>query len=197
MMTTSGRTTVHREGDRVWLEGVTGWFVGDRESSVHAAQAAAMAAVGEETTYEYLVGVSGLAFRMQVSKDGLCPSSPHSFCGYACHTRSSQALPWTLALYEVKPDDAEGMAAARKAIVESVEHGVPVQYGSEEDGIIVGYQKGGDEWICFHPMREGGTKTFIETVWPWGILMIKAPLIQSLEIGWLLTKSPFGCIDIN
>ena len=85
-------TTLHRDQDRVWLEGVSGWFVGDRESSVHAAQAAAMAAVGEDISYEYLVGVSGLAFRMQVSKDGLCPSSPHSFCGYPCHPRSSPIL---------------------------------------------------------------------------------------------------------
>ncbi len=41
------KTTVRREGDRVWLDGVSGWFVGDQESSVHAAQAATMEAVGE------------------------------------------------------------------------------------------------------------------------------------------------------
>jgi hypothetical protein len=168
-------TTVRRENGRVWLEGVKGWFAGDRESSVHAAQAAAMEAVGEDVPYEYLLGVSGLAFRMQVSKGGLCPSSPHSFCGYECHVRSSQALPWKLKLFEVKPDDAEGVARARQAIVESIDRGVPVQYGSEEDGIIVGYQKGGEEWICLHPMRDGGTKTFVETNWPWGILVFAAP----------------------
>ena len=89
-------TTVRREDGRVWLEGVSGWSPGERESSVHAAQAAVMEAVGEDVSYEYLVGVSGLAFRMQVSKDGLCPSSPHSFCGYGCHARSSQCLPWML-----------------------------------------------------------------------------------------------------
>ena len=168
-------TTVHRDAHRVWLEGVSGWFIGDRESSVHAAQAAAMAALGEEISYEYLVGVSGLAFRMQVSKDGLCPSSPHSFCGYPCHRRSSQALPWTLQLFEVKPEDTTQVEVARQAIVSSIERGVPVQYGSEEDGIIVGYQKGGQEWICFHPLREGGTKTFVETAWPWGILLFVEP----------------------
>jgi hypothetical protein len=169
------KTTVRREADRVWLEGVSGWSVGDRESSVHAAQAAAMAAVGEDISYEYLVGVSGLAFRMQVSKDGLCPSSPHSFCGYACHVRSSQALPWVLQLFEAKPKDAEKIQVARQAIMASIDRGVPVQYGSEEDGIIVGYQKGGEEWICYHPMREGGTKTFVETQWPWGILIFVEP----------------------
>jgi hypothetical protein len=168
-------TTLHRDADRVWLEGVSGWFIGDRESSVHAAQAAAMAAVGEEISYEYLVGVSGLAFRMQVSRDGLCPSSPHSFCGYPCHPRSSQALPWTLQLFEAKLDETEKVEAARQAVVASIERGVPVQYGSEEDGIIVGYQKGGQEWICFHPLREGGAKTFVETTWPWGILVFVEP----------------------
>jgi hypothetical protein len=168
------KTTVHREGDRVWLEGVNGWFVGDRESSIHAGQAEAMEAVGEDTTYAYLVGVSGLAFRMQVSKDGLCPSSPHSFCGYDCHTRSSQALPWKLKVFNVKPNDTAGVAAARQAVVASIERGVPVQYGGEEDGIIVGYQKGGAEWICFHPLREGGTKTFVETR-PWTIVVFKEP----------------------
>jgi hypothetical protein len=165
------KTTVHREDDRVWIEGVSGWFVGDRESSVHAAEAAVMEALGEDIGYEYLVGVSGLAFRMQVSRDGLCPSSPHSFCGYPCHARSSQALPWKLKIFEVKPEETDRVREARQAVVESIDRGVPAQYGSEEDGIIVGYQKGGAEWICFHPMRQGGNQTFVETAWPWGIAL--------------------------
>jgi hypothetical protein len=183
-------TTVRREDDRVWIEGVSGWFVGDRESSVHAAEAAVMEAVGKDITYEYLLGVSGLAFRMQVSKEGLCPSSPHSFCGYQCHARSSQALPWKLKIFEVKPEEADRVQEARQAIVESIDRGVPVQYGSEEDGIIVGYQKGGEEWICYHPMREGGTKTFVETAWPWGIALFterkeEPPARRELALGAL------------
>jgi hypothetical protein len=184
------KTTVHREGDRVWLEGVSGWFIGDRESSVHAAQAAVMDAVGEDVAYEYLVGVSGLAFRMQVSQEGLCPSSPHSCCGYQCVTRSTQALPWKLQVYEAKPEDTPQVAKARRAIVESIERGVPVQYGSEEDGLIVGYQKSGEEWICLHPMRDGGTKPFVETTWPWGIAVFTEreaglPAQRELAVGAL------------
>ena len=158
-----------REGGKVWIEGVKGWFCGEKESSVHAAQEAVMQAVGENITYEYLVGVSGLAFRMQVSKQGFCPSSPHLFCGYQCVARSVKALPWSVKVFEAKPEDNEKVKAARRAIVESIDRGVPVQYGSEEDGVIVGYQKNGDEWICLHPYREGGKKTFVETKWPWGI----------------------------
>jgi len=128
-----------------------------------------MQAVGENVTYEYLVGVSGLAFRMQVSKKGFCPSSPHSFCGYQCVRGAVEATPWKARIFQVKPEEAEKVKAARRAIVESIDRGVPVQYGNEEDGVIVGYQKSGEEWICLHPYREGGTKTFVETQWPWGI----------------------------
>jgi hypothetical protein len=42
------KATLHRSGDRVWLEGAKGWSLHERPSSVHAAQAAVMAAVGEE-----------------------------------------------------------------------------------------------------------------------------------------------------
>jgi hypothetical protein len=168
------RTTVHREGDRVWLEGVKGWFCGDKESSVHAAQEAVMQAVGEGTTYDDLVGVSGLAFRMQVHKE-LCPSSPHPCCGFPCVARSTQALPWKVRVFEVKPDDAPRVKEARQAVVESITRGVPVQYGSEEDGVIVGYHRDGEEWICLHPYRDGGAKTFVETMWPWGVVVFTGP----------------------
>jgi hypothetical protein len=169
------KAVLWRDGDKVWLEGVTGWFVGDKESSVHAAQEAVMQAVGMDVTYTNLLGASGLAFRMQVSREGLCPSSPHAFCGYQCVAGSVNALPWKVRVYEVKAEDTEAVAEARQAVVASIERGVPVQYGSEEDGIIVGYQKEGAEWFCFHPMHEGGTKRFVETDWPWGIAVFTEP----------------------
>jgi len=184
------KTTVKREGDQVRLEGITGWFVGDKESSVHAAQEAVMQAAGHDVTYEYLVGVSGLAFRMQVSQKGLCPSSPHPCCGYQCVARSTQALPLKVRIFEVKPDQKEKVSEARKAVVASIDSGIPVQYGSEEDGIIVGYRKSGEEWICYHPMRDGGKKTFVETNWPWGIAVFgpakeQVPAKRDLAVGAL------------
>jgi hypothetical protein len=77
-----------------------------KESSAHAAQEAVMQAVGEDIRYTDLLGTSGLAFRMQVSKDGLCPNSPHSFCGYQCVAGSVKALPWKIKVYKVKADNA-------------------------------------------------------------------------------------------
>jgi hypothetical protein len=169
------KTTVKREDDRVWLEGVSGWFVGDQESSVHAAQAAVMQAVGEDIGYTDLLGASGLAFRMQVSKDGLCPSSPHATCGCECVEGALSALPWQMQGYSAASDDAAGVERVRQVVVESINRGVPVQYQGEEDGIIVGYQKAGAEWICLHPMRNGGNETFVETNWPWGVVVYTEP----------------------
>jgi hypothetical protein len=149
------KAVVRREGDRVRLEGVKGWSFRERRSSIHAAQEAVMRAVGEGVSYEYLVGVSGLAFRIQLSRLGFCPSSPHAFCGFPCVARSKEALPWHVRVYAKKGEETADAAEIRRAIVESIDRGVPVQYGSEEDGIIAGYQKGGGEWLCLHPLHEG------------------------------------------
>jgi hypothetical protein len=134
-----------------------------------------MQALGYPVTYDYLLGVAGLAFRMQVSKEGLCPSSPHSRCGFQCVDPAVQALPYQQQMHQVKAEETEKVKEAREAVMASIDRGVSVQYGSEEDGLIVGYQKNGDEWICLHPMREGGKKTFVEKNWPWGVTVYTAP----------------------
>jgi hypothetical protein len=184
------KTTIRRERDRVWLEGVRGWSLHERPSSVHAAQAAVMWAVGEDVTYDYLLGVSALSFRMQVSKRGFCPSSPHAFCGFRCVARSREALPWEVRVFEMKPEETLQVRELRQAVVDSVERGVPVQYGNEEDGIIVGYQRNGEEWVCLHPLKNAGLKTFIATQWPWGVAVFtqqkrQIPTRRELAIGAL------------
>lgn len=167
------KTAVLRDGKRVWIDGVTGWAPWERQSSVHAAQETVMRAVGEETSYESLLGVSGLAFRMQLSQEGLCPSSPHPACGFACVDRSIEALPWQVRSLRCGPADVDTIREARRAVVESIERGVPVQYGNEEDGVIVGYQNEGEEWICYHPLRGDGN-SFVEAQWPWGVVLFTA-----------------------
>lgn len=164
-------TKILRDGDRVWLEGVESWFCGTKHSSVHAAQESVMKAVGEDVPYEYLLGVSGLAFRMQIFKLSLCPGSPHAFVGYQCVERASRALPWDYEFFDAKPEETERVKQERQAVKESIDRGVPVQYGIEEDGIVVGYAKDGEEWICYHTFHDKGNTTFIETRVPWGVMV--------------------------
>ena len=161
---------VNSESDRVWLEGIEGFSFEDYGSSVHGAQATILKALGTPLSYEYLLGISGLAFRMQVFKDALCPSSPHSCCGFMCVSRSTTSNPWNIKIYEVKPEDAEKVQELRNAVKDSIDRGFPLQYGSIEDGIIIGYQKDGEEWLCYDPLQQNGKKIVIEKEIPWGVV---------------------------
>jgi hypothetical protein len=141
---------VVRKDGEVRIEGVQRWSSGERGSSVQAAQAAIMSALGEDITYTDLVGASGLAFRMQVAKE-LCPSSPHPHCGAECKTGAIDAIPYEIRPYSIYGDDSVSIDDVRAAVVESIDRGVPVQYESFEDGVITGYRNDGSEWIVLHP----------------------------------------------
>ena len=165
------QTKINRDMDRVWLEGIECYCLTEKQSSVHAMQSAIMEALGEPVQYDFLVGVSGLAFRTQVSKEGLCPSSAHPCCGYPCLSGADEALPCEIQRLQIDPHKIDEVKQARQAVVDSIERGIPAQYGCEEDGVIIGYLGDGDEWICLHPAHDGGKKTFVETQWPWGLTL--------------------------
>jgi len=161
--------TLRRDGERVWLDGVKGWHVGEKQISVHAAMEAVLRAAGEEISYEYLVGVSGLAFRLQVSFDGLCPSSPHPACGFQCLELARAASPRQLeSLNAYQVEGAEKQAVLDK-VKASIDRGIAVQYGAEEDGVVVGYQQDA-ELLCLHPYKDHETP-FVETEWPWSFYL--------------------------
>lgn len=163
------KTTVNRHGDKVWLTGIDYWSVGEKESSLQAAQEAAMKALGEQVDYDYLVGVSGLAFRMQVFAKELCPSSPHAHCGYGCADRSAEFIPWKMEPMPMRADGSMDRDKANKMVVESIDRGTPVLYGNEEDGLIIGYQKSGREWICRNPFGQSMSEDIVNTRDPWGM----------------------------
>lgn len=76
--------------------------------------------------------------------------------GYPCVERSIQALPWKGQFYNTNPDEMINEEEIRKAVADSINQGIPVEYGSEEDGVIIGYQNNAKEWICIHPFDERG-----------------------------------------
>lgn len=177
----------HTDGGRVWID-VPGYDPGQMASSVHGAQARILQTIGEPLTYEQLVCYGGLAFRVQVHKT-LCPSAAHPCCGYMCIENSNRALPWKTRFYgalpdqEAKPERAAFEQQVRDAVRQSLDRGVPVHYGSEEDGLIVGYADQGRRWLCRHPYYKQGRETFWHDeakgfaggAWPWGIAVWTAP----------------------
>jgi len=164
--------TLQRDGERVWLDGVKGWHVSEKQISVHAAMEAVLRAAGEEMSYDYLVGVSGLAFRLQVHFDGgFCPSAPHPANGFECLELARAASPLQMEFLNAYQVEGADRTAVLDKVKASIDRGIPVQYGSEEDGVVVGYQ--GAELLCLHPYKDYKTP-FEETEWPWGFCVYPA-----------------------
>jgi hypothetical protein len=161
------RQRVRKEGNKVWIDGIAPWRPNEMTNSVMAALAVATQSMDTSASYEYLMGVSGTAFRLQFGK-GWCPSSPHSHCGYKTVSGAVDALPYELAVFEADAGNREAVAQTKAAVKQSIDRGLPAVYGREEDGLIVGYQGGGEQWLCVHPYR-ASEGLFLEDEWPWGV----------------------------
>jgi len=186
------RAVVKREEGKVWIEGVKGFSPAEYADSVHGVQARILQALGESLTYDDLICYSGFAFRIGVH-EGMCPSAGHPFCGFQCVENGYRALPWKTKAYEAQPRQKSEEALAgfeaevRAAIKESIDRGIPVHYGSEEDGLIIGYADEGRRWWCYHPYHEWGAepfwhdeaKGFAGGTWPWGIVIWLGPKTEA------------------
>lgn len=184
--------TLKREGGKVWIDNVNRFSPGEFASSVHGVQARILETLGEAISYEDLVCYGGFAFRANWHKAG-CPSAGHPCCGYMCVGNSQRALPWRSKVFEAFPwgkqrSDEQRQAfeaEACAAIKASIDRGIPVHYGGEEDGLIIGYADEGRRWWCVHPYHKGGGEPFWHDEaggfagsnrgWPWGIVVWTEP----------------------
>ncbi len=186
---------VMREGGRVWIAGIEGFSPAECASSSHGCQACILEGLGEALTYDDLLCYSGFAFRIAWHEQG-CPSAGHPCCGFACVENANRALPWQTTRYECFPPgkpqgEREAFEAkACAAIKESIDRGVPVHYGSEEDGLIIGYADDGRRWWCVHPYHKWGSEAFwydeaggfAGGKWPWGIAVWTAPKADAKRV---------------
>ena len=74
---------------------------------------------------------------------------------------------------EVKGDDPAGVATAKQRVRQSIDRGVPVIAGSEEDGIIVGYEDDG-QTLLWHSYYKGSRSEWGPMdKWPWGLGLLQ------------------------
>ncbi|MBN2587027.1 MAG: hypothetical protein JXA64_03210 [Candidatus Fermentibacteraceae bacterium] len=202
---------VIREKDIVRIRGIEGFSPAEYASSVHGSQARILEGIGEPLSYDDLICYSGFAFRVGIS-DRMCPSAAHPCCGYQCVRGSTNAIPWRLDLYERLPwedakDDPEVFRAkVNRAVAASIDRGIPVLYGGEEDGLIVGYADGGERWRCLHPYHKWGGEEFWHDEaegfaggsWPWAVVIWREPKPESelLSDGVLLENALRQAVDM-
>lgn len=174
MSSTPSPFALQREGDKVVITGLENAVIGlpPRNNSVCATLSDVLRAAGEDCSYEYLMGVSAAAFRAQMMTPGWCPSAPHSCCGFNCCDFGKPALPFAITDVPAKESEPETIAAARKAIVESIDRGVPVIWTSEENGLIVGYQEGGKA-LLMRPYAARKPGYVPMKKWPWGFWLLE------------------------
>jgi hypothetical protein len=139
---------VHNDG-KTFIAGMDqlAWPPEQTNSVMRTAAIAMQTAGHKQYTYQYLMGATGLAFRFQTHKEGWCPSSPHACCGQPAAQRLSTLLPYQSIEYpgfwERHKDEPSLVAAVHKDIRASIDRGIPVPFGSEENGLIVGYTDDG------------------------------------------------------
>ena len=73
-----------RDGNKVWLDLDELYPPKYKHpNTVFKSTAITLQAMGEDVSYEFLMGISGAAFRVQLHEEW-CPSSPHPDCGFDC-----------------------------------------------------------------------------------------------------------------
>jgi len=101
--------------------------------------------LGEQVSYEYLMGVSGAAFATRFRKDW----SPSSADPTVTPDHAKTAMEAVGYSYDWI---GSGMPDAGQLVMDSVGAGVPVVgmqlSGYPDWGLIVGYTRGGDTWVC-------------------------------------------------
>jgi len=110
-----------------------------RQNSVLATFSLIAERLGDETDYDFLMGVSGAAFRVQMASRQLCPSSPHARVGFDCATVAAEAWGRPIKSWPSADADETRRAVARAAVVASIDIGLPAVYDHEEASLIVGY----------------------------------------------------------
>ncbi len=154
---------IRREKNRTYITGLEDHGIGCKDAhdnSMIASIAGVMQALGEkELTYEYLMGASGAAFRVQMGEPNWCPSAACAECGYNCIPGAMKATGYQLRWINTQRENEwllDGVKEAMKAVPTSIDRGVPVIQTGKETSLIVGYHQNGNLITRPYELHEDG-----------------------------------------
>lgn len=159
------------------IEGVgtiRGFAQGRDHTFIHCLELV-LAGAGRDVAYDELMGLSGLAFRLQFRVDRWDVGNPDPFVGESCAGPLFAAIGWDYEVRAVRRDELAEANALREAIRQSLDDGVPVLAANlippEDWGIITGYRPD-RTWLCraYHGGAEAEDRP--ATGWPTAVVML-------------------------
>jgi len=152
--------------------------------------------IGDHSGYAFLSGISGAAFRTQFF-DTWCPSSPDATVGFNSGRAALKARGIGVTWLNVS-SDGKNKPQILEAIKKSIDAGIPVVaidlVQIPEWGVIIGYQKSGQELLC-HTYFDKHKLYEVAEKFPFAVAILK-PSGKMMEPG-AGVKQGFGIVAEN
>lgn len=138
--------------DRIFIDGIPPMKYGENKDNtfIRSVQLS-LNALGENFSYEYLMGISGAAFRLHFDP-GWCPSSVDPTCGYDVSRTIFKSLGYTHDFEKINHHSFEDIKSLYSKIKQQINLSRPLVainlMGQMEWGIITGYLKKEPGILC-------------------------------------------------
>ena len=156
--------------DKVFIESVPRliWGMNTDNSFVRSTQLT-LNSLGENYSYDFLMGISGAAFRLHFHPD-FCPSSADSTTGFDVSKILFKSLGYNCDLHKIDDKNFEEIKALYRRIISQINDGKPIIAINlkvcPEWGIITGYLKDKPGILCRTYFDESEDYSFAEHA-PW------------------------------
>jgi hypothetical protein len=156
----------------------TRWGAGSRQCSTIATMSLVSERAEDRTDYDYLMGASGAAFRVQMSEGRLCPSSPHALCGFNCAELAVAAWGSEATWFDTTEGREDERVAALQAVRQSLQLGIPALHEHEESSLIVGMTEQGAVLLRAYGARAVGYEPMSK--WPFKV-GVASPKVDTVD----------------
>lgn len=146
------KCTLTKSDDRVSIANIPRleWGKNVDNSFVRSAQLT-LNSLGENYTYDFLMGISGAAFQIHFHPD-FCPSSADSTTGFDVSRVLFKSLGYKSELYKINDHDFEEIRSLYQKIISQINKGIPIVAINlkvcPEWGIVTGYLKNKPGILC-------------------------------------------------
>jgi len=160
------QSKVSHSEKRVLIEGVAPlqWGKGMDTSFIRSCQVA-LNAMGEHLSYDYLMGISGAAFRFHFHPEW-CPSAADVTTGFSVAPVMFESLGYRYELHRIDDSSFLDIRDLYQRIITQVDSGMPVVAINlrvcPEWGVITGYLKGQPGILCRTCFDESDTYSLAE-----------------------------------